>query len=300
MSFAAIAALADNQLDYQEERPFAAILGGSPSKGARSPVLWNAAFEAQGIDARMLPIDVPPERLIGLLDSLDADQRFLGGAVAVPHKEEVARWLGERLTPEAKAIGAVNCLFRDAADRLMGTNTDGEGALVSFEARFGSLQGKTVLLTGLGGAGKAVAAFVHGAVVPGGQLMVSGRSERAREYANRLGYDWVNWYDLARALPAADVLLNCTSVGSGTSAGESPFSEELLALLPDYAVVFDIIYQPAPSALLSLAAKRGLSVLGGTAMNLEQAVLAFSHSVREPKGSGVTRAAMEEAKWKAG
>lgn len=291
--FADVAALADNPLSYVEGRAFAAILGAAPSRGARSPALWNAAFRAQGVNAEMLPVDVPAERLERLLATLDDNPRFLGGAVAVPHKDLVAQYLGTRVTPEAAAIGAVNCLFRDGSGRLVGTNTDGKAALVSLERRLGTVSGRSILLMGPGGAGKAVAAFVRRAIEPGGRLFISGRSERGRSYAERLACEWVEWRNLAAALPIADVLINCTSVGSGATAGQSPVPAELLAQLPDRALVFDIIYQPSPSALLTLAAERRLPILDGTAMNLEQAVLAYGYAV--PQGSGQeTRTAMEQ------
>ena len=85
-TFARVATLADNPLAYPEGKPFAAILGANPSRGARSPALWNAAFRAHGVEAEMLPIDVPAERLDALLDVLDATPSFIGGAIAVPHK----------------------------------------------------------------------------------------------------------------------------------------------------------------------------------------------------------------------
>ena len=294
--FAGVVALADNPLAYLDGRRFAAILGASPSKGARSPGLWNAAFAAHGVDAEMIAIDVPEERLERLLAILDDNPWFLGGAVAVPHKEAVARWLGARVASEAAPIGAVNCLFRDSSGRLVGTNTDGEGALVSFENRFGPAAGRTILMMGPGGAGKAVAAFFRRAVDPNGRLSIAGRSQGGRRYAERLECEWMEWRDLAAALPGVDVLINCTSVGSGATAGESPVAAELLAQLPDRALVFDIIYQPSPSTLLILAARRGLSVLDGGAMNLEQAVLAYGYAAPQPGGQEATRTAMEQKK----
>ncbi len=294
--FAGVAALADNPLSYAEDRGFAAIVGASPSRGARSPALWNAAFRTHGVDAAMLPIDVPADRLERLLVTLDDNPRFLGGAVAVPHKELVARCLGTRMTPEAAAIGAVNCLFRDGSGRLVGTNTDGEAALVSLDRHCGPLAGRSILLMGPGGAGKAVAAFVRGAVEPNGRLFVAGRSEKGRQYAERLGCEWVEWRNLAAALQVVDVLINCTSIGSGATVGESPVPAGSLAQLPGGAQVFDIIYEPSPSALLMLAAGRGLTVLDGAAMNLEQAVLAYGHAAPQPKGANATRTAMEQEK----
>lgn len=294
MSFDAIAALIDNPLSYPEGTRFAAILGASPSKGARSPLLWNAAFKAQGINAQMLPMDVPSDRLVQLLSVLDANPDFIGGAIAMPHKESIARWLGDRLTPEAHAIGAVNCLYRDTAGRLMGTNTDGEGAVVSYEKQVGAVSGKSVLLLGPGGAGKAVAAFMARAVKPEGRVTICSRAPMDHM---RLGAaSWIDWKCIDILLPAIDILVNCTSVGAAAQIGQSPLSLEQVSKLPAHAVVFDIIYQPSPSALLQLAHQRGLQTLDGTAMNLEQAVLAFGYAVPGGVDISMTRSAMEIAK----
>lgn len=291
-----LATLVDNTLEYPDGKPFAAILGANPSRGARSPVLWNAAFKAHGVDAQMLPLDVPPERLVALLDALDATPSFIGGAIAVPHKEAVARWLGDRCSSEAADIGAVNCLYRTKKGKLAGTNTDGEGAVVSFRDRFGNLAGARVLLLGVGGAGKAVAAFFRRAVGPNGRLTLCSRSDAAQAVAERLSARAVAWSDKASVLPQTDVLVNCTSIGFGADAASSPVSAEELAQLPEGARVFDIVYQPSPSVLLSLAAARGLDVLDGTAMNLEQAVLAYGYAAPALRGPQVTRNAMVEAK----
>ncbi len=296
MSFSNIARLIGNLVADQSEKRFAAILGESPSKGARSPVLWNAAFHAHELDVCMVPMDISIERLSELLDKLDAESLFFGGAVAVPHKEAVAHWLGDRITPEARAIGAVNCLFRNDEGRLVGTNTDGEGALRSFEACFGPVRGKRVLLMGSGGVGKAVAAYFKSALGNDGSLAISGRSEAAKRFAANIECAWVEWGRRADLFPEVDVLMNCTSLGNGDSVGSSPVSAQELAALPPHTVVFDVIYQPAPTALLSMAAARGLRVLDGVAMNLEQAILAYHHAAPEPKGTQATRTAMEHAR----
>lgn len=294
MSFATIAALLDNALVYPEQTRFAAILGASPSKGARSPTLWNAAFKAQGVDAQMLPMDVSAERLTQLLTALEANPDFIGGAIAMPYKESIAHWLGDRLTSEAQAIGAVNCLYRDTIGQLMGTNTDGEGALVSYEKQFGSLSGKSVLLLGPGGAGKAVAAYMARAVKPQGRLTICSRV--SVDYTRLGATVGMQWDELARALPIVDILVNCTSVGAATQIDQSPLSPIQLAKLPVHAVVFDIIYQPSPTKLLQLAKERGLKTLDGMAMNLEQAILAYGYAAPQTLGSEVTRTAMEVAK----
>ncbi len=294
--FEDVDALTDNSLVYPEERQFAAILGANPSKGARSPVLWNAAFRAHEIAAEMLPLDVAGERLEQLLQVLNDNPLFIGGAIAVPHKEAVARWLGDWVSPEARDIGAVNCLYRHESGHLAGTNTDGEGALRSLESQAGTVKGKRALLLGLGGAGKAVAAFFARAVGSSGRMTVASRSTSGQAFASQVAANWCPWVDLSQLLPNTDLLINCTSVGMGAQVGVTPITPQQVNLLPENAQVFDIIYQPSPSRLLELAAARGLAVFDGGIMNLEQAVLAYGHAAPAPKGVDVTRSVMEQAK----
>lgn len=298
MSFAALTSLIDNSLPDPEGKSFAAILGASPSKGARSPILWNAAFKAQGINAEMLPMDISGERLTALLSTLEANPNFIGGAIAMPHKEAVAKWLNEHLTPEAKAIGAVNCLYRDATGRLRGTNTDGEAARISFEAHFGPLKGRTVLLLGPGGAGKAVAAYFAQAIGSTGRLMIASRRDQEKFIASLNRAEQIQWDKIDTVLAQVDAVVNCTSIGTAEQVAQSPLTSEQLARLPGHAVVFDIIYQPRPTGLLQWAQSRGLQTLDGLAMNLEQAVLAYGYAAPQPMGKEVTRQAMEAAKKK--
>ena len=49
------------------------------------------------------------------------------------------------------------------------------------------------------------------------------------------------------------------------------------------AAVFDIVYQPAQSILLTLARARGLKSVGGEMMNLEQAIISFQKAVTPGK-----------------
>ena len=59
----------------------AVIIGKDVSKGARSPILWNAAFNALDIDAEMTTVDIEHESdAIEFLDSETSKPDFIGGA----------------------------------------------------------------------------------------------------------------------------------------------------------------------------------------------------------------------------
>lgn len=268
--------LLENDPGLREGERYAGILGATPSKGARSPVLWNAAFEAFGRAERMVPMDIVAEKLNPVLEGLAADTNFIGGAVTMPHKETIAAWLGSgRLTPEAEKIGAVNCLFRNAAGELCGTNTDGEAALSVVRETVPDLKGVKALLLGPGGAGKAVAAFLAGA---GATLtLVSRTPDAVKEFCGRIGANAISHANVEEVLSDCSLIVNCTPVGfSNGVKGESPLSQSALALVPPDALVFDVIYDPPATPLLELAAQRALKTENGLKMNLLQAVHGFS------------------------
>lgn len=317
-----ISELITNEIEGVGQRAqFAAILGENPSQGARSPLLWNAAFDELGIPCEMLAFDVSVDNLDDLLEVLDTDKRFIGGAVAVPHKETIAQWLsrqeGQRLSPEATAIGAVNSLYRNAEGVLCATNTDGEGALVSLLQHYPDLSGKRVLLIGPGGAGKAVAAFVKRAIGSSGILTITGRNQEAgREFSQKIDAHYLNWPPAEDIFAECDVVINCSTVGSGIKVETqgalinlieySPltFLDEknldktrtMLEKIPATGLVFDIIYDPSPTCLLKVAEDVGLSVLGGGEMNLEQAVLAFQYAINDTTKVKHIRAAMDKVR----
>lgn len=296
-----VALYASNTLEVGRSKSFAAIIGATPSRGARSPLLWNAVFQRMCIDAGMIAIDVEAAKLSGLLGALDGNPAFVGGAVTIPYKECVARWLGDRLSPEAQAIGAVNCIYRAADGRLMGTNTDGEASLAAFQNVYGSVRGKSIFLLGLGGAGKAVAAyFGKAAVDSAGAFHVSSRRRVAEDALLGKGAfgSVVEWSERSAQLPGCDVVINCTSLGFGEQVSETPLTVENLQKLPGHAFVYDIIYQPAQTVLLESARKIGLRTLNGEKMNLEQAVLAFDYVLKMHdgyQGLDEVRAAMMDA-----
>lgn len=267
--------LLDNQVTCDTGR-YAAILGLSPSKGARSPTLWNAAFAAAGADAVMRPFDVTAANLPVLVAALKADARYIGGSVAVPHKQGLVPLL-DRLEPEAERIGAVNAIYRDGAG-LVGANTDGAGALEQLRGLVDDLKNRHAIMLGLGGAGLAVAAYLEGNVA---SLKLANRTvETAQAFAERLGGK-VRGVPMPRSsadLRGVNLIVNCTSVGSqdgdqGSSLGDN--SETLLDAMTDDTVVYDIIYQPAETELLRQAKVIGLMTLNGLGMNQDQAVIAF-------------------------
>ena len=283
--------LIENQINIDHLEKYAAIIGENPSNGARSPKLWNTVFDNDGLNYSMTPLDATKDKVIELLNDLSRDGNFIGGAIAVPYKEVVAEWLGENITSEAKKIGAVNCLYRDANGILQGTNTDGEASLITFKNKFESLESKSVMILGVGGAGKAVASYF---ATSSNSTIIVSRSKEGRKYADRINVKWSNWSQINDIIDTVDVVVNCTSVGFGDQEEQSPLSEEQIENLKKSTIVFDIIYQPLKTKLLQIASNNGISIFNGLEMNLEQAVLAYQYAVKPNNGLDEIRKIMSQ------
>ncbi len=276
-----------NNINYPDSSYYAAIIGKNPSQGARSPFLWNKVFETLNLDIQMLPFDVCPEKVDDLLQALSSSPLFIGGCVAVPHKEAIAKIMCQYIdSPQAQSIGAVNALYRQQSGQLSATNTDGEAASLSLVNSYGSISGKKVLILGAGGAGKAVCSYVSSAVGENGRVFLANRTQKlSRDELDNIGAnEFIHWPRISQTIPKVDIVINCTTVGSTAYPNETPLSSNDLALNKSL-FVYDIIYQPEQTLLLTIADEYGLRRLGGLDMNLRQAVLACTYATQYIKPS---------------
>jgi|694.fasta_scaffold04366_19 shikimate dehydrogenase len=273
--------LIENLIKIKPGKKYTSIIGANPSKGARSPLLWNAAFNHYQMDIIMYPFDVLSENLFKLLDYLNEKPEFVGGAIAVPYKEKVSEWLGSNQSIEVAKIGAVNCIARNENGNLWGYNTDGEASILSFENNFGSVLGKSILILGCGGSAKAVSTYFKKYIGPNGKITIASRSKEGRVFADKINAQWIEWNNIYSVLSQTNIVVNCTTVGYGVESDQTPLSYEELSLLPRDSIIFDIIYQANPNKLLSSSHNQKLLTLDGSDMNIEQAVIAFCNVNKE-------------------
>lgn len=242
----------NRNINLSQTEYYAAILGESPSKGAKSPTLWNAAFKRLGISGIMHPMDVRPARLADVVANLRADKQFIGGAVTMPYKIQIVPFL-DGLESEAKAIGAVNCIYRKK-DKLIGANTDGAAALRCLNENMpAGLEGKSALLIGAGGAGFAVAAYLAAALGPRGRLQLLNRSSEAgdrlaRRLEGKCKIEISAWPPGSDQLKTVDILINCSSVGFETTKTDEKGAFNLKFYTP-LGPVDDSIRIPAAEAV---------------------------------------------------
>ena len=253
---------------------------GYPVGHSRSPAMQQAAFDTLGIAARYVLWETPPEALAERVASLHAPA-MLGANVTIPYKTAVVPLLDD-LAPSAQSAGnAVNTIVRDDDGRLIGHNTDVTGVRLVLEAHGMSDAGQSLLALGAGGAARAVWAAAR---ERGMALRVAARHpEAAREALMAAGLISTEIIPLnarermAEALAASSILVNTTPVGMSGMGDPlaSLLPDDLLAHLPQGALVFDMVYAPPETALLQAARALGLRTATGLEMLLEQGAAAF-------------------------
>jgi len=255
---------------------------GTPIRHSLSPAIVNAAFDALNVDWSYFAFEVAPDDVAAALDGVRA-LGFGGLSVTMPHKERVAD-LVDRRSPDAAALGAVNCVVRDG-DVLVGENTDGPGFLDALRADIDfDPNGRRVVVLGAGGAARAVVLAL--ARAGAADVAVVNRTRANADRAAALAGPTGRVASAVDAVPGADLIVNATPLGmtEGASALDA-------ALLRRGQCVVDLIYHPATTPLLAAAAARGCSVANGLGMLVHQA----AHAVRLWTGLEPPVATMREA-----
>lgn len=249
---------------------------GWPVSHTMSPPMQNAGIASAGIDAVFVPLAVRPERLEEGIKGLRG-LGFVGVNVTIPHKEAVVPFLDE-LTDAARIVGAVNCIKVEEDGRLVGHNTDCEGAVRALEADGTDLRGKAVAIIGAGGAGRGAA--VGCAMAGCSRIVMLNRTvDRARRVVEELSglreFSSTKWefspLDQGCAWPEIDVVLQMSSLGMN-GQGTVPWDAKAV---PGHCHVLDAVYHPLETSFLAAARARGLRCTDGLAMLLEQGISAF-------------------------
>jgi shikimate dehydrogenase len=246
---------------------------GWPVSHSRSPRLHGYWLRRYGVDGAYIPLPVPPADLAAALRALPK-LGFAGANLTVPHKES-ALTIVDRVTPEARRIGAVNTVVVAADGVLEGRNTDGFGFIENLRDSVRDWQATAgpAVIIGAGGASRAIAVALLDAGVP--ELRLVNRTiERAERLAADVGgpVRVHGWTDRVMALADAALLVNASTLGM---TGEPPLDLDL-AGLPTAAVVNDVIYSPLETPLLAAARVRGNRVVDGLGMLLHQARPGFA------------------------
>jgi shikimate dehydrogenase len=258
---------------------------GRPVAHSLSPAMHEAAFLAQGMNCRYQAFLVEPAALPQAVAGLKA-LGIAGVNVTIPHKEAILPLLDE-VTENARLVGAVNTIVHRNG-RLIGYNTDGWGFLCALEEAGVRPAGARVAVLGAGGAARAIAshlilagaahvAVLNRTVAKAERLVreLTASLQEAKGSSLRLPPFVAGSLEEADLIRQADLVVNCTSLGMGEQAAESPLADP--AWLKPGAVVYDTVYRPAETRLLREARAAGHQAIGGLGMLVHQGACAWEY-----------------------
>ena len=250
---------------------------GDPIEHSMSPAMHNTAFKNRGLDYVYLPFRVAKARLGEAILGVKA-LNIRGLNVTIPHKVSVIPLLDE-LDPLAEKIGAVNTIINNDGV-LKGYNTDAHGFLRAMLEQDIEPDGKSIVMLGAGGASRAISFILaeRGAnlVILNRQLELDWAVKLGNSISRTFGKEVkaleLNEQNLAPVLRKANILVNTTSVGMRPNTNETPIPARLLE---SDLVVFDIVYNPVKTKLLTEAESAGAKAISGLEMLVWQGALAF-------------------------
>jgi 3-dehydroquinate dehydratase/shikimate dehydrogenase len=237
-------------------------VAGNPIRSSLSPIMLNAAFRRETVNAVYLALQTT--RLTDLL-KLVHDIPIQGLSVTMPLKQEIMAHL-ERTDPLSAKIGACNTVLRAQDGKLYGFNTDVAGIVGPLEKRM-SLRDAKVLVLGAGGAARAA---VFGLRDKGAAVFILNRtSETAQKLARQSGSKTIRKDALAKT--PFDAIINATPVGmAGNKAAPLLEARDLNTKL-----VFDLVYNPLETPLIHLARQLSIPIITGVEMFVHQGARQF-------------------------
>lgn len=187
--------------------------------------------------------------------------------VTIPYKKAVMPFL-DVISPEAQAIGAVNVVVNGKDGKRYGYNTDYFGFDYMVSRSGVSVEGKKAVVLGGGGASATACALLRDKGAK--SIVVIDKDDNTPE-------------GIAPHRDA-EIIVNTTPVGMYPKNMISPVS---LDDFPDTQAVLDVVYNPARTALMLDAEKRGIAAVGGLSMLVAQAAKGFEHFTGDSREEGI-------------
>jgi 3-dehydroquinate dehydratase/shikimate dehydrogenase len=241
-------------------------VAGNPIRSSMSPLMMNTAFRRETVNAVYLGLQTSKA---DDLFKLAREVPIQGLSITMPLKQDVMPLL-ERTDPLSAKIGAVNTILRAQDGKFYGFNTDVAGIVAPLERRL-SLKTAKVLVIGAGGAARAA---VFGCRDKGAEVFILNRtSETAQKLAKQSGSKAIKRDAVAKT--QFDVIINATPIGMAGNASKSASASPLEATEINARYVFDLVYNPIETPLLRLARQKGIPVITGVEMFVQQGARQF-------------------------
>jgi len=258
---------------------FIALIG-NPVSHSLSPIMQNAALRYLGLDLIYIAIPCRDEDLELVLDSLKKIN-CKGLNITIPHKEKVFDLCNE-ISPIANKLKAINTLKLNTEKEWSATNTDVDGFMYPLQTL--SLENKESIVLGSGGAARSV---IQGLInLNFSTISVVSRNKSSLEKLIKNFRDQIEIQGLLNndnkaqhLIKEANLIVNTTPVGMKTATNKEnmlPYGETFWRSLTSKTIVYDLIYNPAPTPLLNFSAKKGCLIIDGLQMLIAQGIKSLS------------------------
>lgn len=242
------------------------LILGDPVAQVRAPEAFNHLFAAHGVDAVLVPANVPADELEGFVHHALKARNIDGLWLAIPHKTAMVELL-DRCDRLGRSAGAVNAARRNADGSVEGALFDGVGFTKALD-HFGiAIPGCEAFVVGVGGGGVAIATSLA-ARGAGRIALFDNTPGRTAEVAKKLAAEFgVEVVSVATPDPAGfGLVVNATPLGLKTG-DPLPFD---VARLDAGSVVVDILMKNQPTPLLRACHARGVTAHPGFEMMVQQ------------------------------
>ena len=254
---------------------FIALIG-DPVSHSLSPIMQNHALQYLGLDLIYIALPCKNEDLELVLNSLKKIN-CKGLNITIPHKEKVFDLCSE-ISPIANKLKAINTLKLNSKKEWSGTNTDVEGFIYPLKTL--NFTKKQSMVLGSGGAARSV---IQGLInLNFSTISVVSRNKSSLEdliknFGNQIEIQGLLNNDdrTQNLIKEANLIVNTTPVGMKTSTNEEntlPYGETFWRSLTSKTIVYDLIYNPAPTPLLKFSSQKGCITIDGLQMLIAQGV----------------------------
>jgi len=258
---------------------FIALIG-NPVSHSLSPIMQNAALQYLGLDLIYIAIPCREKDLKLVLSSLKRIN-CQGLNITIPYKEKVFE-ICDEVSPIAEKLKAINTLKLNSKKEWIATNTDVDGFIYPLKNL--NLAKKQSIVLGSGGAARSV---IQGLIdLNFSTISVVSRNRSSidkliKNFGNQITIQGVLNNDIQahKLIKKADLIVNTTPVGMKTGTNEEntlPYGETFWRSLNSETIVYDLIYNPAPTHLLKFCANKGCMTIDGLQMLVAQGIKSLS------------------------
>ena len=235
---------------------------GYPLGHSFSISYFNQKFADEGINAKYENFEIPSIDI--LPEVIDSHPDLRGLNVTIPYKEKVIPFL-DSITPEARAIGAVNVIrvtHQGNKTILKGYNSDVIGFSRSIEPMLDKKWHHKALVLGTGGASKAICYGLRSLNI---EPVLVSRYERP---------DTIQYKSITpEVIKEYNVIVNCTPLGMYPHSEECP--DLPYEAMDSHTICYDLIHNPDQTLFMRKGAEHGADVKNGLEMLLLQAFVSW-------------------------